>query len=235
MGTSEEVQVTELGVSPDQRLVLRGIEYPRILGPNWHWVLISWTATVLPSLTKVERMDSDQSRRRFLELAGTGTVISLAGCNSLGGRSPQPTDALTRTDDTAGAEESSDEATDLTEGEETAVGIGISGDQEKLQQAQQEIQAQMQNGNLSRAEAAQEYQTIQQELRAEAFATFEDRVQTEAGLTISESVEELGLLLVSGTPANLLGTLGFDEVQAIVSETRFRQTKAQADQQTESG
>lgn len=185
-------------------------------------------------------MDEDSSRRRFLALAGTGTAFSLAGCNGLGGGSEETT-----TDPLGGSETTAEpdvttvddaEPPAQTDGAEMAVGVAVTADQEELQKQQQELQAELQSGNLSQEEAAERYQAMQQELRSEAIATFEGHVEGDEGLTISDSLDQFGILLVSGTPAKLLGTLDFDEVQAIVSETRFEQAKVQAEQrQTESG
>ncbi|MEF8775301.1 MAG: hypothetical protein V5A43_02205 [Haloarculaceae archaeon] len=185
-------------------------------------------------------MDDDSSRRRFLALAGTGTAFSLAGCNGLGGGSEETTtDPQVGSDTTAEPDATTVEDAEppaQTDGAAMAVGVAVSADQEELRKQQQQLQAELQSGNLSQQEAAERYQAIQQELRSQAIASLEDHVESDAGLTTADSLDQFGILLVSGTPANLLGTLEFDEVQAIVSETRFEQAKVQAEQrQTDTG
>jgi hypothetical protein len=180
-------------------------------------------------------MDVDSSRRRFLELAGTGTALSIAGCSGLGGGGEETTaDPLNGTDGT-GDPDVTDGTPAQTAGEETSVGVALSGDQEKLQEEQQKIQSELQSGNLSREEAAAQYQEVQKRLQSEAMAAFQGRVESTDGLSLDDSLEQFGITLVTGTPATLLGTLEFEEVSAIVSESRFQQAKAQAEQGTDSG
>ena len=96
-------------------------------------------------------MDFDTGRRRFLELAGTGTALSLAGCSALQDDAAPQTTAETAT--TAGSE-----------GGTRRVTVALQADQQALQRRQQEISSELRAGNLTRSEAQQQYQATQQEL-----------------------------------------------------------------------
>src|SRR6056297_2159665 len=142
------------------------------------------------SLSKSERMDYSTGRRRFMELAGTGTALSIAGCNAL----------------QSGTETTADGTGDGGD----RVAVQVQPDQQELQQRQMEVQSQVQSGNMSRQEAQQEMQRIQEELTGEVATTFENRVSDESDLTIDDSLDQFGVFLVSGTPSALIGTLSYE-------------------------
>ncbi len=171
-------------------------------------------------------MDFDSSRRRFLELAGTGTALSLAGCSGLGG------DAEGSTTDGSPADESTTDggpaATDgaeQTDGADRTVAVAVQADQEELATEREAIQSKVQEGELSREEASAEFQSVQERLRSEAIAAVRERIESEGALAIDDAIEEFGLLLVSGSPAALLDTLSYSQVQAIAPESAFADAK----------
>lgn len=156
-------------------------------------------------------MDVETPRRRFLELAGTGTALSIAGCN-----------ALQNAQSDGGNGDGDGSAT---------VTVAVEPDQQALQQRRSEIQSQFQNGNMSRSEAQQQLQTAQTELLTEASDAFRSTAEQEDALTIENSVSDLGVFLVSGAPAALIDTLDGDAVGALLPESSFQQALAQAGQQ----
>ena len=155
-------------------------------------------------------MEFNTNRREFLALAGTGTAASLAGCNSL---------------------QDSSEPTEDASGGRATVTVALTPDQQKLQQRQREIQSELQAGNISRSEAQKQFRTAQNDLRSKAATSFSSRVGSKSNLEIENSIDRLGVFLVSGSAAGLIESLSFDEVNALLSEETFQQAKAQATQQ----
>ena len=127
-------------------------------------------------------MPNLSSRRGLLALAGTGLAASLAGCSqleSIGGSADETTDTVTL---------------QIRPDEEAAASLG------------EEIQADIESGNISRQEAQLEYQKRQLELVEAAATDFEESV-SDTDITIEESETAYGLFLVAGSDAAILGTL----------------------------
>ncbi|WP_256288159.1 hypothetical protein [Halobellus inordinatus] len=155
-------------------------------------------------------MEFDTGRRRFLEIAGTGAALSLAGCNA------QQTDG--ETTGTAG----SNGAT---------VTVAVQPDQEQMQQREDEIRSQLESGNISQTEAQEQFRTAQSELRSAAVSSFEEQA-AESGLTIEDSIEQFSVLLVSGPATALIDALSFEMVNGLLPAETFQQAKDQATTQT---
>jgi len=151
-------------------------------------------------------MDDVTGRRRFIQLAGTGTALSIAGCNAL------------QSDDGSPGEDTSGDGTDT-------VTVQVQGDQQELREKQMELQQQLQNEEISQAEARQESQRIQQEMLTSAIEAFESNVDEESALTVEDSVDQYGVFLVSGSASALLGTLSYEEVGGLFSADTFEQAK----------
>ena len=166
-------------------------------------------------------MEFDTDRRRFLELAGTGTALSLAGCSALQGNS--------ESQGTPGA--STGSAAEGASGGTQKVVVATEADRQKLQKRQKEIQSALTSGNISQSEARKRYQTAQQKLRSEAITSFRERANSNQNLSVVGAVEQYGILLVSGTPAALVEALSFTAVSALLPQTTFQQAKMQAQQQ----
>ena len=163
-------------------------------------------------------MDFNDERRKFLQFAGTGAALSLAGCNAL-----QNDDQ----ESNGGQQPSQSQPTDSGDGTAT-VTVAIQVDQQQLQQRQSEIQSALESGNISRSEAQKRYRTAQSELRSTAASEFEERVQSNSKLTIQNAVRDLGVFLVSGDPAALIDSLSFAEVSALLAEAVFQRAQRQA-------
>ncbi|ELZ31300.1 hypothetical protein C474_08342 [Halogeometricum pallidum JCM 14848] len=168
-------------------------------------------------------MEFETDRRRFLELAGTGTALSLAGCSAL------QDDAASQTT-TTGAGESSESS----EGSRR-VAVTLQPDQQKLQQRQQEIQSELSSGNVSRSEAQQQYQTAQRELLTQAVESFRQRADSTSNLKAVGAVERFGIVLVAGSPAALIDSLSLSMVNALLPQKTFQRAKSQAQQGTGTG
>lgn len=165
-------------------------------------------------------MDFETDRRRFLELAGTGTALSLAGCSAL------QNDAASQTT-TTGTGEGGDGS--------RRVAVTVQPDQQKLQKRRQEIQSELSSGNVSRSEAQQQYQTAQQNLLTEAVESFRQRADSTENLRVVGAVEQFGIVLVAGAPTSLIDSLSFDVVNALLPQETFQQAKSQAQQQNATG
>ncbi len=162
-------------------------------------------------------MDFDTGRRRFLELAGTGTAFSLAGCSAL------------QDDAASQAQTTGTESGDApSSGASRQATVALRADQQALQERQQEISSELRSGNISRSQAQQQYQTAQQELLSDAVTSFEERVESTESLSVVDSVERFGVFLVEGPAATILDTLSFDPVNALLSAATFQQAKQQA-------
>lgn len=170
-------------------------------------------------------MEFDTDRRRFLELTGTGTALAFAGCSALQNNAENNTENST--------ENNTGTTTTSTAVEKAIVTAAVQADQQKLQQRKQEITSELQAGNISRAEAQQQFRSVQNELRSTAVASFKERAQSKSNLTVENSVDQLGVLLVSGPPAALIDILSAGEASALLPEATFQQAKSQAAQQNE--
>ncbi|WP_336336836.1 hypothetical protein [Haloarcula brevis] len=168
-------------------------------------------------------MEFESTRRRFMQLAGTSATVSLAGCNALQG------------DTSDGTESGTGPQSQTATAEPATVTVGVEPDQEQLRERQQEIQSELQAGNLTQSEAQAEYRTAQESLIEEAMTGFEERATADLGLTVDDSVSEAGALLVTGPPAGLVEALSVDSVTGLFPRATFEQIRSQVRTQTPGG
>jgi hypothetical protein len=152
-------------------------------------------------------MFEDTDRRRFLQLAGTGTALSMAGCSAI-------SEQIGSSDDGSGAESAT-------------VTLGVQPDEQSLQELQSEIQSQVESGELDRMEAQAEFREGQTELTADAVDTFRNRTGN-VSVSVDDTVDQFGVLLVSGDPSELIGTLSFDEVSGLFPASVFEEARTQS-------
>jgi hypothetical protein len=157
-------------------------------------------------------MEFHANRRRFLELAGPTTAAALAGCSALTG---------------SDAESQSTPTTDAP-AETRRVGLSVEPDQQALQQRQSEIQSELQSGNLTRAQAQQQFREAQTELLGEAMASFRERARERSALTVEDSVQQFGVLLVAGPPVALIDTLSIEGVVGLLPRATFEEAQSRA-------
>jgi len=160
-------------------------------------------------------MEFESTRRRFMQLAGTTATVSLAGCNALQGGTSDGTETGT------GPQSQTQTA------EPATVTVGVEPDQEQLRERQQEIQSELQAGNLTQSEAQAEYRTAQESLIEETINSFEERATSDLGLTVDDSVSEAGALLITGPPAGLIDTLSVESVTGLFPQATFEQIRSQ--------
>lgn len=151
-------------------------------------------------------------RRRFLQAAGAGTALSLAGCSAFqldGNREAGGPDGTNG-------------------GPEATVTVAVQPDRAALQRRQSEVRSRMQRGNVSRQEAQREMQLARTELLADATDAFEQHVADEPALTVEDSVAELGAFRVTGSTGALIEALSAPAVGALLPASRFEAVRSQA-------
>jgi hypothetical protein len=158
-------------------------------------------------------MFDDTGRRRFLQLAGTGTALSLSGCNALSNHDG---------DEAAGG------ASDTDGADARTVTFAVRPDQQSLQTLQSEIQERVQSGELDRTEAQAEFRSRRLELTTEAVDAFRNRT-TGASMTVDDAVSQFGVVLVSGDATALIDALAFEEVGGMLPASAFEQARTQAE------
>ena len=146
-------------------------------------------------------MDDALSRRRLVQLGGTGTALTLAGCQSMPGVFDQD---------------------DGTPDGAPTVAIAPPIDQEELMMVQQEAMQQAEEDDLSEEEAMAEAQEAQAELIEGYLDDLEARVDETDGIAVAETSTQLGLALVDGDAEALIGALEYDEVSGIISAEQFQ-------------
>ncbi|WP_299269436.1 hypothetical protein [Halorientalis sp.] len=168
-------------------------------------------------------MLSNTNRRRFMQLAGTGTALSIAGCNAL---QSDGTPTADDTDDSSGGETSGSATVTLQ------IQLGQQA-QRQLQQQQIQVQSQIQSGELSQSEGQSRIREASAELYGDAIDSFQSENDGDTELTVEDSVEAFGVILVSGTPEALIDSLSRDAVGSLFAESTFQQAQSQAQQQTQ--
>lgn len=169
-------------------------------------------------------MVDDTARRRFIQIAGTGTALSFAGCSGASTGGTKTTNQLQGSESGDGSNGS---------GERATVAAQVQPDQEVLQEKQAEIQSKVQEGELGQQEAQQKLQTAREDLIAEVAETFEGRVDETPTLSVEDSLDSFGVFLITGTPTDLINALSFEEVGGLLPEETFAQAKSQVPGGTE--
>ncbi|WP_141212951.1 hypothetical protein [Halorubrum sp. Ea1] len=150
-------------------------------------------------------MTQSSGRRSFLALTGTSATAALAGCTDL---NTQP-----QTDGDEGA----------TTDSEATLTVQIRADQAELTSFQEELRADIENGNLSRAEAQQAYQNKQEELIQNATSTYEDAVADDNAVSVQDAEPTVGLLRLTAPAATFVSGLEDGDLAAILPAAYFDQ------------
>ena len=154
-------------------------------------------------------------RRRVLAAAATGSALSLAGCSALDDEAPT---ADTDDADDADASDDTDE-TDAPDGEATAaVAVDI---EERMQEAQADIQRRLEEGEIDEEEAQVELQETQLEVLEETIGEFEAHVADVDGLAVADTSVQTGLVLVDGEAAAIIDALDSETVTALIPADEF--------------
>ncbi|MFY4815203.1 hypothetical protein ACOJIV_21270 [Haloarcula sp. AONF1] len=147
-------------------------------------------------------------RRNVLAAAVTGSTLGLAGCGDLAGSDGNATE---QTDDEEGGTEGDNEAS-------ATIALDV---QEEIQEAQEEIGTRVQEENLSREDAQGEFRDAQIEIISAAIEDVRTYAADIEGLSVENTNEQSGAVLVRGPAAAVLGTLDTDPVNALLSASDF--------------
>ncbi|ELZ09911.1 hypothetical protein C479_10070 [Halovivax asiaticus JCM 14624] len=151
-------------------------------------------------------MDDLLSRRRLVQVGATGTALTLAGCQFQGDGGNANADD---TDDPSSLDG------------ETTVAIRPQINQQEFLAIQQEVQQEVQEGNLSQSEAQEEMRTRQEKLVSDYLDELTTDLESETDLAIGETSTRSGLVLVGGDASELIAALEVEAVAAIVPESGF--------------
>lgn len=175
-------------------------------------------------------MESHPTRRRLLQLSGVGATASLAGCSQFDVPGAQD-DSGSGNESTAnsGAQLEADAEPDIDP--EAGITAIVQPDQEALQELQQEIMAEVENGELGQQEAQIEMQRRQSELIAERAAEFESTVAADDDISIEAGIAEQGALLLDGSDERLLDTIRNGEVSGLIPGEEYGSLLEQRRQQ----
>lgn len=157
-------------------------------------------------------MERTPGRRRFLQLAGTGTALSLAGCASLGDDDESLPEADNGTEEPAAS----------TDG----VAMLSEPSQEALEAMQQELFEEIEEGEIAEEEAQAAMQERQMELTAELVEDILADIE-DGPLTVVESEPEFGLVLIEGDADAKLALLEREDVTALLSGADFAEMQEQ--------
>ena len=147
-------------------------------------------------------------RRNVLAAAVTGSTLGLAGCGDLAGSDGNATE---QTDDEEGGAGENNEAS-------ATIALAI---QEEIQAAQEEIGTRVQEENLTREDAQAEFRDAQLEIISAAIEDVRTYASDIEGLTVENTNEQSGAVLVSGPATAVLDTLDTDPVNALLSASDF--------------
>ncbi|PHQ45835.1 hypothetical protein DJ68_10635 [Halorubrum sp. C3] len=157
-------------------------------------------------------MTDETNRRSFLAVTGTSTAAALAGC---AGQSPlQTNDGNETTENDGDSEANATEAT-LT--------LQVQPDQDALTAAQEDLQEQIEEGEITRQEAQEEYQSTQTELTAEAVSAYEETAADTDGVSVEDAGPEYGLLRVNAPAATFVNGLQDGDVSAVLPSEYYDQ------------
>ncbi|ELY45527.1 hypothetical protein [Natronorubrum tibetense] len=151
-------------------------------------------------------MTSDPTRRRVLQLSGAGATASIAGCTSIFSESEEELSADAEPD------------IDPSEGI-TAI---VQPSEEALMEAQQEVMADVEDGEIDQQEAQLEMQERQQELFMSRSIEFEGAM-VDTSLSIEAAIGEHGAFLLTGSDDGLIDLLRNNDVEALLPGEEYEE------------
>lgn len=166
-------------------------------------------------------MEHKLSRRRLLQIGGTGTALAISGCS-------------TNSNDESGTSEGAESTEDTVSVAANIKEENIEEAQAEIEERQQDIQEDLDNEEISEQEAQIKMQQVQvevqQEFIAESVNDIESLVAETDGLELSDSDEGIGMLLVEGDAESLIGLLSNGSVLALYAEEKFEEQLAQQEE-----
>ncbi|MFY4816496.1 hypothetical protein ACOJIV_28055, partial [Haloarcula sp. AONF1] len=106
---------------------------------------------------------------------------------------------------------------------EATLTIQIRGDQEALTSFQEELQTELENGNITRTEAQEEYESKQQELITNATTTYKDSVADADAVAVNDVAPEVGLLRLTAPATTFVNGLEDGDLAAVLPNEYYDQ------------
>lgn len=170
----------------------------------------------------------DTNRRRFLRTASLGAGLGLAGCTDSNDDTAPPSGNGTPNESMSG-----DGATDANESTSTDesgsmqddqdvpdVAVVVEIDRMALRQRQQELQGQLQAGEINQTTYQEEIRSFQQELVTEAFDSFDEEVADDIDVEDRDQLQ--GAIRISGASDAVLRTLSYESVSALIDAEQLQ-------------
>ncbi|OVE83231.1 hypothetical protein [Natronolimnobius baerhuensis] len=173
-------------------------------------------------------MESNPTRRRLLQLSGVGATASLAGCSQFdipGSQDDNGADPQTESE----AELEAD--TEPDSDPEDGITAIVQPDPEALQQLQQEVMAELEEGELDQQEAQMEFQQRQVELISSHAVEFESEMAADDDISVEAGVAQEGALLLDGPDERFMELLRNSEVSGLMPGEEYGRMLEQQQQQ----
>ncbi|KDS90112.1 hypothetical protein FK85_21945 [Halorubrum saccharovorum] len=138
-------------------------------------------------------------------MTGASATAALAGCS------------------TQNAPSQTDGDSEETPGTEATLTVQIQGDQEALTSFQEDLQADVDNGTVTRAEAQQEFQNKQEELITEATNEYEEAAADDDAVSVADSSPEYGMLRIDAPAATFVDGLEDGDLAAVLPSEYYDQ------------
>jgi hypothetical protein len=180
------------------------------------------------------------SRRRLLQVGGTGTALVIAGCGELNADNDETGDGV---DDNTDDNDTDDNNTagDETDGNSDTGGRGytlaVSPDEDKTAALEQEIRTIQQEamaGEISEEQAQEKQAEVNanfQELIFETVSNIENSISKTEGVSALNTDEASGAILVSGEADELLALIDREDVEGLFGGDLFDEIQQQSQQQ----
>ncbi|CCQ37643.1 probable secreted glycoprotein [Natronomonas moolapensis 8.8.11] len=133
----------------------------------------------------------EHGRRRFLKTASVGMTAAIAGCGSA---------------EDAPAQSSTEDQVTVT--------VVLNPDRDALQMRRQELVEEVEAGNVTQSEAAEQFSEERSELLAETATNAQESLES-GGAEIEDVDEEALVMRATGNPATLVSVLTEDYISAI--------------------
>lgn len=154
-------------------------------------------------------------RRRFLQGVGVSGTALLAGCSGI--LDSQESDDETPEDDSQDGTDGTDtddgsggdDSIERGEGDTREVGIVAEPDQQALQGLQQKVRS----GELNQSQAVER----QQEIIRTAIDELKEILQSETEIEVNDEYPQLGAVLATGDPSELVDSLTSSKVSVLIS------------------
>lgn len=156
-------------------------------------------------------MENQLYRRSFLALTSTSAMGAIAGCSSLNSQS--------QTEESTG-----DSGTNTLTAQ-------VQPDQEELTALQEDLQQEIEDGEISQEEAQQELQSKQVELTEDAVSSYEEIAADDESISVENSESEYGILQVNAPANTLVNALQNGDFAALLPKAYYDQYIQQQEQQ----